>query len=105
MDTLAYDIEQISIAVYSLAGEARGGGDKVLAINLEELSKSLNKKVTEVRQLEAENARLREALKPFAIAASLLLIEPGLRTLPIEAEYLRAARAALEQVKSNSTRK
>lgn len=61
MDTLAYDIEQISIAVYSLADEARGGGDNILAINLEELSKSLNGKVTEVRQLEAENARLREA--------------------------------------------
>lgn len=49
-----------------------------------------------IMQLEVQNERLRKALEPFAIASSLLLIEPKIRTLPIEAEYLRAARDALE---------
>lgn len=52
-----------------------------------------------IAALEAENARLREALKPFAEAAVLVFIEPKIRTLPVEAEYLVEARRALREGK------
>lgn len=50
---------------------------------------------TQIAALTAERDRLRAALKPFAEAATLVFIEPKIRTLPVEAEYLVAARRAL----------
>lgn len=62
-----------------------------------ELDKLGRRVADRIMQLEVQNERLRKALEPFAIASSLLSIEPKIRTLPIEAEYLRAARDALKE--------